>query len=53
MIFPNTDRTILNGRHALEEEFALDDTLTQIASAFPPARRTMNHMVREYLSLGA
>jgi hypothetical protein len=24
-----------------------------VASAFPPARRAMNHTVREYLSLGA
>ena len=41
------------GKHALAEEFALDDTLTHVASAFPPARRAMNHTVREYLSLGA
>jgi hypothetical protein len=41
------------GRHALAEEFALDETLTHVASAFPPARRAMNHTVREYLSLGA
>ncbi len=44
---------MLNGRHALAEEFALDDTLTQVASAFQPARRAMNHTVREYLSQGA
>ncbi|HEY1084958.1 MAG TPA: hypothetical protein VGE29_22025 [Prosthecobacter sp.] len=41
------------GRHALAEEFALDDTLAHVAQAFPPARRAMNHTVREYLSLGA
>lgn len=41
------------GKHALAEEFALDDTLTHVASSFPPARRAMNHTVREYLSLGA
>jgi hypothetical protein len=41
------------GRHVLAGEFALDDTLTHVASAFPPARRAMNHTVREYLSLGA
>lgn len=41
------------GRHALAEEFALDQTLTHVAHAFPPARRAMNHTVREYLSLGA
>ena len=41
------------GKHALAEEFALDDTFAHVASAFPPARRAMNHTVREYLSLGA
>jgi len=41
------------GKHALAEEFALEDTLTHVAKAFPPARRAMNHTVREYLSLGA
>ncbi len=41
------------GRHALAEEFALEDTLTHVAQSFPPARRAMNHTVREYLSLGA
>lgn len=41
------------GKHALAEEFALDDTLAHVASAFPPVRRAMNHTVREYLSLGA
>ncbi len=41
------------GRHALAEEFALEDTLAQVAVAYPPARRAMNHTVREYLSLGA
>lgn len=41
------------GRHALAEEFALDDTLAHVAQTFPPARRAMNHTVREYLSLGA
>ena len=41
------------GKHALAEEFALDDTFAHVASVFPPARRAMNHTVREYLSLGA
>jgi hypothetical protein len=41
------------GKHALAEEFALDDTLAHVAQAYPPARRAMNHTVREYLSLGA
>lgn len=41
------------GKHALAEEFALDDTLAHVAQSFPPARRAMNHTVREYLSLGA
>ncbi len=41
------------GRHALAGEFALDDTLAHVAQAYPPARRAMNHTVREYLSLGA
>lgn len=41
------------GRHALAGEFALDDTLSHVAQAYPPARRAMNHTVREYLSLGA
>lgn len=41
------------GRHALAEEFALEDTLMHLAEAFPPVRRAMNHTVREYLSLGA
>ena len=41
------------GRHALAGEFALDDTLSEVAAAFPPARRALNHTVREYLSLGA
>ena len=29
------------------------DRLAQVAVAYPPARRAMNHTVREYLSLGA
>lgn len=41
------------GKHALAEEFALDDVLMRLAEAFPPVRRAMNHTVREYLSLGA
>ncbi len=41
------------GRHALAEEFELEDTLAQVSHAFPAARRAMNHTVREYLSLGA
>jgi hypothetical protein len=41
------------GKHALAEEFDLDDTLAHVADSFPPARRAMNHTVREYLSLGA
>ncbi len=41
------------GHHALAGEFALDDTLLHLATAFPPVRRAMNHTVREYLSLGA
>lgn len=41
------------GKHALAEEFALNDTLAHVANSFPPARRAMNHTVREYLSLGA
>lgn len=40
-------------KHALAEEFALEDTLQRLAVAFPPVRRAMNHTVREYLSLGA
>ena len=40
------------GRHALAEEFALRTVLTQLAEAFPPVRRAMNHTLREYLSLG-
>lgn len=41
------------GRHALAEEFDLGETLEQVAETFPPARRAMNHAVREFLSLGA
>ena len=40
------------GRHALAEEFALREVLTDLAEAFPPVRRAMNHTLREYLSLG-
>ena len=41
------------GKHALAEEFALEEVLTRLSEAFPPVRRAMNHTVREYLSLGA
>lgn len=41
------------GKHVLAGEFELDDTLAEVAAVFPPARRAMNHTVREYLSLGA
>jgi len=41
------------GKHALAEEFALDEVLMHLAESFPPVRRAMNHTVREYLSLGA
>jgi hypothetical protein len=41
------------GRHVLAEEFALREVLTQLADAFPPVRRAMNHTLREFLSLGA
>ena len=40
-------------RHALADEFELEETLGLVADAFPAARRAMNHTVREYLSLGA
>lgn len=40
------------GRHALAEEFALDDVLMRLSQAFPPVRRAMNHTLREYLYLG-
>jgi len=40
------------GRHALAEEFALDDVLVRLSEAFPPVRRAMNHTLREYLYLG-
>ena len=40
------------GRHALAEEFALDDVLMRLSGAFPPVRRAMNHTLREYLYLG-
>lgn len=39
-------------RHALADEFELEETLGLVADAFPAARRAMNHTVREYLSLG-
>jgi len=38
--------------HALADEFALHDVLVRLAEAFPPVRRAMNYMLREYLSLG-
>lgn len=41
------------GRHILAEEFALNHVLTQLAAAFPPVRRAMNHTLREYLHLGS
>jgi hypothetical protein len=40
------------GRHALAEEFALDEVLMRLSGAFPPVRRAMNHTLREYLYLG-
>lgn len=43
---------IAAGRHALAEEFALDDVLLRLSEAFPPVRRAMNYTVREYLTLG-
>ncbi len=39
-------------KHVLAEEFALQDTFEKVAGCFPPARRALNHTVREYLSLG-
>lgn len=39
-------------KHVLAEEFDLQDTFEKVAGCFPPARRAMNHTVREYLSLG-
>lgn len=39
-------------RHVLAEEFAMVEVLGQLAEAFPPVRRAMNHTVREYLHLG-
>lgn len=39
-------------KHVLAEEFALEETFEKVAESFPPARRAMNHTVREYLSLG-
>jgi len=39
-------------KHVLAEEFDLQDTFEKVAQSFPPARRAMNHTVREYLSLG-
>jgi hypothetical protein len=39
-------------KHVLAEEFALQETFEKVAECFPPARRAMNHTVREYLSLG-
>jgi hypothetical protein len=41
------------GRHALAQEFALQDVLVRLAGAFPPVRRAMNYTLREYLSLGS
>lgn len=41
------------GKHALADEFDLQETLEHVAESFPPARRAMNHTVREFLSLGA
>jgi hypothetical protein len=41
------------GHHALAEEFALQDVLVRLADTFPPVRRAMNYMLREYLSLGS
>ncbi len=38
--------------HVLADEFELEETLGQVARAFPTARRALNHTVREYLSLG-
>ena len=38
--------------HILADEFELEETLGQVARAFPTARRALNHTVREYLSLG-
>ena len=39
-------------KHVLADEFALEETFEKVAECFPPARRAMNHTVREYLSLG-
>lgn len=39
-------------RHALADEFELDETLGLVANAFPTARRAKNHTVCEYLRLG-
>lgn len=39
-------------RHALADEFEMEETLGLVAESFPAARRAMNHTVREYLSLG-
>lgn len=41
------------GRHILAQEFALNHVLTELAAAFPPVRRAMNHTLHEYLHLGA
>lgn len=41
------------GRHALAEEFELEEVLLKLSDSFPPVRRAMNHTLREYLSLGA
>ena len=40
------------GKHILAEEFALNSVLSNLAQAFPPVRRAMNHTLREYLHLG-
>lgn len=41
------------GKHALAEEFELDDVLLRLSESFPPVRRAMNYTLREYLSLGS
>ena len=41
------------GKHALAEEFELDDVLLRLSESFPPVRRAMNYALREYLSLGS
>ena len=39
-------------KHVLADEFDMEETFEKVAQCFPPARRAMNHTVREYLSLG-